>query len=390
MSGSTSDTSAIDDKKEESKTIPNDYVTNMTSFLSSIILFFIVFIIYFSSSSLILYGCKLAQSNILPTESNCYPYTEEKPNIKPINTNIFTTFFEPQMSMKMNFPYDEFNSSNKLLDMLREYRNESKSHFLANYFISIIESLVQFNYSAFNSILNALNGLPEILMVLFGPIIFGIVSALVLLCDNLYLIYLWFANMGWFFKSNTNYSASGGPNWTDTTWLGTPINFWIAVWFVIIFAIGFLFTMPVFFFLSFLLMLWTIFTSITYKSEMNGKKTTAGTIIQDVFKYYKVPFMGIFSLFIIISSFSKLGAASGIFSIITLILIYFGIISIDTFNPVNNDNMSPITSFDQAKKTCSFKPQSTNSKQGFLYNLIKGGGNISKEIKNASKILSRK
>lgn len=389
MSGSTSDTSAIDDKKEESKTIPNDYVTNIRSFLSSIIVFFIVFIIYFSSSSLILYGCKLAQSNILPTESNCYPYTEEKPNIKPISTNIFTTFFEPQMSMKINFPYDEFNASNKLLDMLREYRNESKSHFLANYFISIIESLVQFNYSAFNSILNALNGLPELLMILFGPIIFGIVSAVVLLCDNIYLIYLWFANLGWFFKSNTNNSASGGPNWTDTT-ITTPINYWIAICLVCIFAIGFLFTMPVFFFLSFLLMLWTIFTSITYKAEMNGKKITASTIIQDVFKYYKLPFMAIFSLFVIISAFSKLGTGPGVFSIITLLLIYFGIITIDTFNPVNKDNMSPIVSFDQAKKTCSFKPQTNNGKQGLFYNLLKGGGNISKEIKNASKILSRK
>lgn len=389
MSGSTSDTSAIDDKKEESKTINNDYVTNVKSFLSSIIIFFIVFIIYFSSSSLILYGCKLAQSNILPTESNCYPYTEEKPNIKPISTNIFTTFFEPQMSMKMNFPYDDFNASNKLLDMLREYRNESKSHFLANYFISIIESLVQFNYSAFNSILNALNGLPELLMILFGPIIFGIVSGIVLLCDNIYLIYLWFANMGWFFKSNTNNSASGGPNWTDTT-ITTPINYWIAICLVCIFAIGFLFTMPVFFFLSFLLMLWTILTSITYKSEMNGKKITAGTITQDVFKYYKIPFMAIFSLFIIISAFSKLGTVPGIFSIITLLLIYFGIITIDIFNPINNNNISPVVSFEQAKKTCSFKPQSTNSKNGLLYNLLRGGGNISKEIKNAGKILSRK
>jgi hypothetical protein len=389
MSGSTSDTSAIDDKKEESKTINNDYVTKMKSFLSSVIMFFIVFIIYFSSSSLILYGCKLAQSNILPTESNCYPYTEEKPNIKPINTNIFTTFFEPQMSMKMNFPYDDFNSSNKLLDMLREYRNESKSHFLANYFISIIESLVQFNYSAFNSILNALNGLPELLMILFGPIIFGIVSGIVLLCDNIYLIYLWFANLGWFFKSNTNNSASGGPNWTDTT-ITTPINYWIAICLVCIFAIGFFFTMPVFFFLSFLLMLWTIFTSITYKAEMNGKKISAGTIIQDVFKYYKIPFMAIFSLFVIISSFSKLGTGPGIFSIITLSLIYFGIITIDIFNPINNNNISPVVSFEQAKKTCSFKPQTTNSKNGLLYNLLRGGGNISKEIKNAGKILSRK
>ena len=46
--------------------------------------------------------------------------------------------------------------------------------------------------------------------------------------------------------------------------------------------------------------------------------------------------------------------------------------------------------FEQAKKTCSFKPQITNSKNGLLYNLLRGGGNISKEIKNAGKILSRK
>ena len=181
MSGTTSDTSAIDEKKEDSKNINKDYVSNMKGFISSVILIFFVLIIYFSLSGLILFGCKLAQSNILPTESNCYPYTEEKPNIKPVYTNIFTTFFEPQTSMKMNFPYNEYNSSNKFLDMLREYRNEPKSNFLANYFISIIESLAQFNYSAFNSILNMLNGIPETLMIFFGPIIFGIVSAIVLL-----------------------------------------------------------------------------------------------------------------------------------------------------------------------------------------------------------------
>jgi hypothetical protein len=147
--------------------------------------------------------------------------------------------------------------------------------------------------------------------------------------------------------------------------------------------------MPVFFFLSFLLMLWTIFSSITYKAEMNDKKITAGTIIQDVFKYYKLPIMSVISLFVILLAFSTLGTVSGVFSIITLGLIYFGIISIDTFNPISNDNMSLAVSFDQAKKTCSFKPQVTNGKHGLLYNLFIGG-NISKEIKNAGKLLSRK
>jgi len=39
---------------------------------------------------------------------------------------------------------------------------------------------------------------------------------------------------------------------------------------------SFIFAVPVYFFLSFLLMYWCIFTSITYGSEMNGKKTGAG------------------------------------------------------------------------------------------------------------------
>jgi hypothetical protein len=229
-----------------------------------------------------------------------------------------------------------------------------------------------------------LNGIPETLMIFFGPIIFGIVSAIVLLCDNIYLIYLWFANMGWFFKTNTNYSASGGPKWEDTTWV-TPINYCIAIWLVIIFGLGFLFTMPVFFFLSFLLMGWLILSSLSFKAEMNGKIFSLGTLILDIFKYNKISILSVFILFIISSAFSKLGTASGIFSIITLGLIYFGIISIDLFNPVINNNMTPIVSFEQAAKTCKFKRAPVLSSP---LNFFKGGS-ISKEIKAAGKILSK-
>jgi hypothetical protein len=288
----------------------------------------------------------------------------------------------------MNFPYDEHNSSNKLLTMFREYKNEPKSNFLANYFISIVESLVQFNYSAYNSILNMINGLPETVIMLFGPIIFGIITAIVLLCDNLYLIYLWFSNMGWFFKTNTNDTDSGKPKWTDTTWL-SPINYCIAIWMAIIFGFGFLFTMPVFFFLSFLLMSWLIISSLTFKSLMNGKLYSLGTLIKDAFKNNKLLIVLIFSVFVVSSAFSKLGTAPGIFSIITLILIYFGIIHIDLFNPLINNNLTPVVSFEQATKICNKKPAfrtSVGSVLGAARNLFKGGRNISKDLKNLNKI----
>jgi len=394
MSDTTSDTAAIDEKKESSS-VTGNYATNVKNFASTVLSNSLFFIIYFSLSGLILFGCKLAQSNILPTESKCYPYTETKPIIKQNDINIFTSTIvsddgnKEQMSLKMKFPYNDYNSSNKLLDMTREYRNEPRSHFLANYFISIVESLAQFNYSTFASILNMLNGMPESLIILFGPIIFAIITLIVVLFSNLYLIYLWFSNMGWFFKTNSNDTASGGPKWTDVTWL-SPINYCIAIWMVIIFGLGFLFTMPVYFFLSFLLLYWFIISSLAFKGEMNGKSYNIGSFIIDSFKYNKTLIISLFSLFVVSAAFSKLGTTPGVFSIITLILIYFNIIPINLFGPVNKDAMTAVsaTGFEQATKTCkgsAIPKASFGAAFGAAKNMFKGGSNIKNELLKLNK-----
>ena len=134
-----------------------------------------------------------------------------------------------------------------------------------------------------------------------------------------------------------------------------------------------------------------IFSCITYKAEMGGKIISALPIIKDTFKYYKTLIMSILSFFVVVNAFGKLGTIPGIFSILTLLLIYFGIISIDLFNPSSKENLSPVVSFNQAKKTCSFKEPS-KEKHGLLYGLVFGqqGGNITKEIKEIGKKLSRK
>ena len=384
----SSDTSIIDDKKNESTTSNNGtYVSNIGSFLLTVFIIFLIIVVYYASSGLVLYACKLAQSNILPTDIHCFPYTETKPNIQPIQTNIFTTFTEPPLSMKMSFPYNEYNSSNKILDMFREYKNKSSSNFLANYFISIMESLIHFNYSAINTILNMLNGLPEVLLVIFGPIIISIFSTILFIFDHLYIIYLWFSNMGWFFKTNTNDSGSGGPKWEDVQ-ITQPINYLCAIWLLIIFVVLFFFLFPGFSIISALAMTWCTFSCITYKAEMLNKSISVAPIIQDIFKYYKTPIMSIFSFFVIISAFSKLGPLPGVFSLVTLALIYFGILSIDIFNPVKKENLSPVVSYNQAKKTCNFK-EISKEKHGLLYNMIFGqsGGSLTRELKNIGKKL---
>jgi hypothetical protein len=291
--------------------------------------------------------------------------------------------------MKLNFPYDDYNSKNYILDMFREYKKDPRSNFLANYLISIIETIIHFNYSAINKILDMLNGLPEIILVIFGPIIVSFISALIFIVDHFYLIYLWFAQMGWFFKTNTNDSGTGNPKWEEVTFV-SPFNYWCAVWLVILFCILFFFSLPFISILASLSMLWCIFSCITYKAEMGGKMISGLQIIRDVFKYYKSMIMGIFSFYVIVSAFSKLGTIPGLFSILVLGLIYFGIISIDLFNQINKNNLSPSVSDNQAKKTCSFK-EPTKEKHGLLYGLVFGqqGGSITKEIKEIGKKLSR-
>jgi hypothetical protein len=348
-----------------------------------------MFVIYFVLSGLVLYGCKIGQSNILPTDDKCYPYNETKPNIEDIPINIFTTFSDPPLSMKINFPYNKFNSSNMILDLFRKYKEEPKSNFLANYFISIIEELLRFNYSAFNFSLNTLNGLPEIIVVLLGPVLFSLIYFVIFLCDHLYLIYLWFANMGWFFKHNSNSNMNSKPEWSSVTII-EPINYACAIGLIILFCLLFwllLASLPV---LPFITMCIAVFTGLNYMGVINGKSTSCLTVVKDLFKYYKVSMMSIFSFFVVTSAFANLGAIPGVFSIITLGLIYWGIISIDLFKSASENGLTEAVSYDQAKKVCSFKPN-VSQKHGLLYNLIfgkqSGGENITNHLKKLGKKL---
>ena len=82
MTDTTNDTSIIENKKSgDSSSSAINFSSKIQGFIISLIAIIAVILLYFSSGSLILFVCKLAQSNILPTEPNCYPYTDNRPNI---------------------------------------------------------------------------------------------------------------------------------------------------------------------------------------------------------------------------------------------------------------------------------------------------------------------
>lgn len=365
-----SDTSAIDDKKSDNSIFPDDFASNLVGFLTSLIIFVIIVLLYFSGSGFVLYICKLAQSNILPTEETCYPYTDNKPSIQQIKTNIFTTFTDPELSNKLEFPYDEYNTSDKILDMFREYKQKSSSHFLGNYFISIVEKLISFNYSTINTVMNSFNGIPETIIVLFGPIISGLLFAFSIVINWIYIAYLWFANMSWFFKSNVNDSGDGMPQWEDVS-VTSPVSFGLAIGLIILFSILFFVGAGVWIFMPFLILSYCYLSCFMYKGLLDGKKTSVFSIIKNTLKYYKLSIVGIISVFVVLLAFSKLGTMQGVFSLMVILMIYGGIISFDLFQPIKETNLTPLVSYKQAVKKC-ISTKTKGDKHGFLYNLLLG------------------
>ena len=384
-----SDTSAIDEKKDKPASGSADVFSQVKGFVTSLIVAVLVVLLYFSSSGLVLFVCKLAQTNILPTESGCAPYTNQPIAIDKIQTNIFTTMGDPEMSMKLDIPNNDKNAKHRLIDMFKQYREKPNTHFLANYFISIIESLMQADYAFINTTMNALNGLPEIMVIALGPILASLLLSIGVLLNGLYFIYLWFANMYWFFQTNTNQSGEGLPTWEDVT-ITSPVHLSMGVGLVVLFAVLFLVGFPLLSFVPFIVLSYCALSCLFYKGSLNGKHATSLTIVTEVLKYYKVTVVSLISACVVLLAFSKLGAVPGMVSIVTVALVYYGMTGLDVFRPIPETNLSPSGSYEQARKTCVTR-RASKDQHGFLYNMLLGQkGGLAKDLKKIGKDLLRK
>jgi len=191
--------------------------------------------------------------------------------------------------------------------------------------------------------------------------------------------------MDWFFKQSV-VNAEEKAIWKYVT-MFHPMEYMCAIFFVFLFCIlfwGLLLGLPV---LPFITICLCIFSGLNYSGVMNNKPAICLTVVKELFKTYKITLMTIFSIFVITSAFANLGNIAGIFSIITLFLIYWGIITIDLFHANKENGLTALSSYEQAEKICNFKNHKT--KHGWLYNWVIGqeGGEISKKLKKIGKNL---
>lgn len=194
--------------------------------------------------------------------------------------------------------------------------------------------------------------------------------------------------MVWFFKTNTNNTGDGKPKWEDVTPL-TPVNWFFGAALSALFVFILIFGFPIVSILPMLFFHNSLISTLFMKAIMNGKQITSFTIIKETLKYYKLPIVCLISIFVVALAFSRLGAIPGLFSIVTIVLIYYGIISFNIFESIPERNLSPSVSYEQATKKCP-SINKNFEKHGLLYNLIFGqkGGNITKQLKHIGKKLN--
>jgi hypothetical protein len=370
-----SDTPDID-KVRKSTTLVGSQTsinTNVTKFFSKIGSQLAIIIIYFFISGVLLYMCKIAQSNILPNDIKAFPYTNIPVKIESIQENIFTELFKsPPSSMKISFPYNNNNSYNYLLETIRLGKTNNSTN---RYFLTIIENIIHFNYSFLSIALNLINLLPELVVIFLGPIIYICLILFLFGANNFYFIYLWFVQMKWFFKEYNNHS------WEDIDLIINPIRFTFSIWTSIFY--GFLFLIQIYFggilfLLPISLYLFIFFTLPSYESLLNDKPASVLTVVSGVFKYYKISIMIIITYLTVSNAFAMLGTTSGIITVVLLLLAYF--FKLFNFYQPIEELSTKLGTFRQAKKTM-IKPNDIKSS-------IKGGGNRGNIIKQIQKLSS--
>jgi len=350
ISMSTTNTTIIDNKKKSTSTSNN--MSNYLTFVKKIARIIIYVIIYFVIGSLMLYCCKISQANILPTSK---PYDQT-----PTGDDITIFNFKDKKSMKISFPSGQTNT---LIDFFSNYTTDNSNSGI-KYFATILISSISFNYSVLNESFNFLNQLPEMVILLLGPILMILISVILFIMNEFYFCYLWFIKL------------------FDFSW--KLVNLIYIFLFVMLFFLIF----PILLLIPIIIFVVCLFSLFTYNSVLNNTDATSITIISNVFKYHKILIISTILLFMLSTCLSTIGITETIFLLLTIILIYFNVIPIHLFQSIEPD--PSITLIPTSKKNVQYKRSGDMSGGGRSSNRISANNFKRNLIKITNKINKNK
>jgi hypothetical protein len=421
---STCETSAIDKKKEtdqkknniaeDVKNVATSFPVKCFNFITSLSMIIFYILMTLVSGSFILYMCKVATANVLPTEIECSPYSSVPPIITPIDVDVDINKINGQFySTKINFPFNKsddpdvekiamYNRSNFILDWIKKQKDVYNSWGIKMYFLSVIEGLFQKNYSIINWLFHFMNQhFYEFLIVLFGPSLFLFAIPIITIYTFFYSIYLWGAKFFWLFKENTNTQAGHLPKWQDVTFMN-PINFCIscvvAFWLLAILIVTYIFGFPIISAFKSLIFIICIASAFLMKSMISDGENIkqlygVGKTFTDLLFSKMHYIMILISIQMVMLTFAYFGVAPGVFSMIACVILFIGLVGNKIYSrQIPKDSTPGLTSeeFEQAFKSC---PKIlTNNKMtwvGRVFGQSGGEKNLINEIKRLCKEIKK-
>jgi len=262
---------AIDDKKNENSGESDETKSsNWGGFISSLIMIIIHLLLWLGFiGPIILYLCKLAQANVLPSHAEYAPYGDKilKVDEIPININV-VKHKKKEYSTKIFFSQNKIINDylHGLIGFLKVYQNDpKKANFYGNFWAMIIFNILSFNFGLIDSIFEMINKtLPETIILLISPIIFVFL-----------LVGFYFLNMGLTFYYqirffNEFFLVKKVEN-NKVEWKKHIIFFEPLRWFFGFLSVIFVF-FPATFLLPFLTLNFSIFSPLFITSKVDNNK----------------------------------------------------------------------------------------------------------------------
>jgi hypothetical protein len=370
------------------------------SFFKYILSVFILLLLVFFAGTTLLYNSKIAQSNILPNDIDCAPYTHTEPKIKEIPININTFFDKTKnefLSQKITFNYTNA-IDDYLLEQLKKINESPTQSSFILFFTSIFQELVAANYNINQTIFNTLNGgLPEWVILFLMPLLFPFLETCILLINWFIFSYQWFAKLSWLFKKNANTDKTKLPKWEDVSML-EPVNYGLSIFlafcFIMLYFVVLFVPIPIVSGLSIFVMTWVFFKPLFIKGIVEGKKYGFQNLFSDTLLYKNNILMHVFTILFVIGAFSSFGNIVGFVSILIYLLFYFKWIPIPIFNKnlPNSDSLNILSSYKMATKTCIVEPTHSASFASSIFKnlgIMNGGGSGVNNIKKYTKMLQK-
>jgi hypothetical protein len=337
----TETTSSIDDKKAENSGEDTDkkadYFGFFTNFVSSVLFSICLGVIVIGSIGL--YYSKISQLNILPTDINYYPYTDDKPDsktVKEVHMNYVKgrSFYglgiwaKPLWEYCQNAtfetePFEEgFEKS-----WVRGFKKSAKpGKFTSNFYLFMSETLNRMLANSFSFLSGSFyytNYFPEWIVILLFSVIFPIYIYIFYMYNFLLGIISHISNMSYFFRNSTS---------SDDT-ENTGFSFFNFLWFIFLWlwvSLISIFLSPIF------ITFYTLFKplSLTYELDGSNEKKGFGTFLIDSFIYKRtfIIALSVLSLFRLAGSYLGNSFLPSIVIAVILLAVVFNI-----FNPTKPD-----------------------------------------------------